>query len=87
VVYTVDGSGYAADVGSATAHSTVGSQIGADYISGSGISNILPYMGLSQVTLPIYAVVDLQTAELLYFQDGYGNGPQGALSYIQAANQ
>jgi hypothetical protein len=85
VVYTVDGYGYVQDVPTATAHSTVGSQVQADYISGSGASNILPYMGLSQITLPMYAVIDLETAQLLYYQDGYGNGPQGSLPSIQGA--
>jgi len=86
VVYGVDGYGYATDVPTATAYSTVGTQVSADYIPGSGCANILPYMGLSTVTLPIYAVIDLETAQLLYFQDGYGTGPQGSLSYIQGAN-
>jgi hypothetical protein len=85
VVYTVDGYGYVQDVPTSTAHSTVGTQVNADYISGSGASNILPYMGLSSITLPMYAVVDLETAQLLYYQDGYGTGPQGSLSYIQSA--
>jgi hypothetical protein len=76
---------YVQDVSTAQAHSTVGTQIQADYISGSGAANILPYMGMSQITLPIYAVVDLETAELIYHQDGYGNGPAASLSVIQAA--
>ena len=57
-----------------------------DYISGSGVSDILPYMGVSMITLPVWAVIDLQTAELLYFQDGNGGGPYGAMSAIEAAN-
>ena len=84
VVYGVSGS-TVVDVATATAHSTVGSQVQADYISGSGVANILPFMGLSQITLPIYAVIDLETAQLLYYQDGYGTGPQGALTHIQNA--
>jgi hypothetical protein len=87
VVYGVDAYNMVEDVTTATAHSTVGSQANADYISGSGVSNILPYMGMSQITLPMYAVVDLETAELLYYEDGNGDGPQGALSYIQGAAQ
>jgi hypothetical protein len=86
VVYGVDGYGYATDVSAATACATVGTQIAADYVSGSGCSDILPYMGLSMVTLPIYSVVDLETAQLLYFQDGSGSGPQGSLSYILGAD-
>jgi hypothetical protein len=87
IVYGIDGSGYATDVSTATAFSTVGTQVSADYVSGSGCANILPYMGLSTITLPIYAVIDLETAELLYYQDGYGTGPQGSLSAIQGANE
>jgi hypothetical protein len=87
VVYGVDYSMNVVDVGTSTAYSTVNSQLpNADYVSGSGVANILPYMGLSSVTLPIYAVIDLETAELIYYQDGYGTGPQGSLSYIQGAN-
>ena len=86
VVYSVDGYGYAQDVPTATAYSTVGTQVSADYVSGSGSANILPYMGLSTITLPIYAVIDLETAQLLYYQDGHGTGPQGSLSCIQGAN-
>lgn len=86
VVYGVDYSNNVVDVGTATAYSTVGSQVNEDYVSGSGVANILPYMGLSSITLPIYAVIDLETAELVYYQDGYGTGPQGALPSIQAAN-
>jgi len=85
VVYGISGSS-AVDVSTATAHSTVGSQVQADYISGSGVANILPYMGLSSITLPVYAVVDLETAQLLYYQDGYGTGPQGSLPSIQGAD-
>lgn len=86
VVYGVSGSSVV-DVSTATAYSTAHSQLpNADYVSGSGVANILPHMGLSSVTLPIYAVIDLETAELLYYQDGYGSGPQGALTYIQGAN-
>jgi hypothetical protein len=86
VVYTVDGYGYVQDIPTSQAHTTVGAQVNADYISGSGAANILPYMGLSQITLPMYAVVDLETAELLFYQDGYGSGPTGSLPHIQGAN-
>ena len=74
------------DVNTATAYSLVGGQVSADYISGSGVANILPQMGLSSIMLPIYAVIDLETAALVYYQDGNGSGPQGALTYIQQAN-
>ena len=86
VVYTVDGSGTVVDVSTSQAYSTISTFLQPDYVSGSGVADILPYMGVSMITLPIWAVIDLQTAELLYFQDGNGNGPYGAMSAIEAAN-
>lgn len=85
VVYGLSGS-TVVDVGTSQAYSTVSSIVQPDYVSGSGVADILPYMGLSVITLPAFAVIDLQTAELLYFQDGNGSGPFGAMSAIQAAN-
>jgi hypothetical protein len=84
VTYGVSGS-TVVDVGTSQAYSKVSAFVQPDYVSGSGVSDILPYMGLSMITLPVFAVIDLQTAELLYFQDGNGSGPFGALSAIQAA--
>ena len=74
------------DVSTTQAYSSVSAIVEPDYVSGSGVSDILPYMGLSMITLPVFAVIDLQTAELLYFQDGNGSGPFGAMTAIQAAN-
>jgi hypothetical protein len=74
------------DVNTTQAYSSVSALVQPDYVSGSGVADILPYMGLPMITLPVYAVIDLQTAELLYFQDGNGSGPFGAMSAIQAAN-
>ena len=74
------------DVSTAQAYSTVNDDMDADYVSGSGVADILPHMGLSSITLPVYAVIDLETAVLRYFQDGSGSGPSGALTHIQAAN-
>lgn len=85
VAYGLSGS-TVVDVSTSQAYSTVSSFVQPDYVSGSGVADILPYMGLPMITLPVYAVIDLQTAELLYFQDGNGSGPFGALSAIQAAN-
>jgi hypothetical protein len=70
----------------AQAYSTITNVVQPDYVSGSGVADILPHMGLSMITLPVWAVIDLQTGELRYFQDGNGSGPYGALSAIQAAN-
>ena len=86
VVYTVDGSGTVVDVSTSQAYSTISTFLQPDYVSGSGVADILPYMGVSMITLPVWAVIDLQTAELLYFQDGNGSGPYGAMSAIEAAN-
>lgn len=86
VEYAVDWSMNVVDVSTSQAYSDVTDFVQPDYVSGSGVADILPYMGLSSVTLPIWAVIDLQTAELLYFQDGSGSGPYGAMTHIQAAN-
>ena len=86
VVYGLDGTSVA-DVTTGVAYSTTSGQMEVDYVSGSGVSDILPYMGLSTITLPIYAVFDLETAELLYYQDGNGTGPQGSITSINQANQ
>ena len=87
MVYGVNGTSVV-DVSTASAYATASGQMTTfDYVSGSGVSNILPHMGLSSIMLPIYAVIDLQTAELLYYQDGNGSGPQGSLTSIQQANQ
>ena len=75
------------DVSTAVAYSTASVQMQTDYVSGRGVADILPHMGLSTIMLPIYAVIDLQTAELLYYQDGNGSGPQGSITSIQQANQ
>lgn len=75
------------DVDSASAYGLVGGQVPADYISGSGVADILPQMGLSSIMLPIYAVIDLEMATLVYYQDGNGSGVTGALTSIQQANQ
>ncbi len=84
----MDGGGNVIDVSTASAYSTASVQMTTfDHVSGSGIANILPHMGLSTITFPVYAVIDLQTAELLYYQDGYGTGPQGSITSIQQANQ
>lgn len=85
MVYTPSGTSVA-DVSTATAYSTVSDDMDADYVSGSGVADILPFMGLSSLTLPVYAVIDLETANLLYYQDGSGSGPEGSLTHIQAAN-
>ena len=60
------------DVSTAQAYSTVQDDMDADYVSGAGVADILPYMGLSTLTLPVYAVIDLETAVLRYYQDGSG---------------
>jgi hypothetical protein len=86
VVYGVDYSNNVVDISTSQAYSTITNFVQPDYVSGSGVADILPYMGLSMIMLPVWAVIDLQTGELRYFQDGYGNGPFGALSAIQAAN-
>lgn len=85
VSYGVSGS-TVVDVSTTQAYSDVTAFVQPDYLSGSGVADILPYMGLPMITLPAYAVIDLQTGELLYFQDGNGAGPFNALSAIQAAN-
>ena len=85
VVYAPSGT-TVVDVSTAQAYTTVTDDMNADYISGSGVADILPYMGLSSLTLPVYAVIDLETANLLYYQDGSGSGPAGALTHIQSAN-
>ena len=85
VAYGLSGS-TVVDVPTTQAYSTISNVVEPDFVSGSGVADILPYMGLSMITLPIFAVIDLETAELLYFQDGYGSGPFGAMSAIQAAN-
>lgn len=86
VAYAV--SGYSVvDVSTSTAYSNITDFVQPDYVSGSGVADILPYMGLSSITLPVWAVIDLQTAELLYFQDGNGSGPYGAMTHIEAANE
>ena len=88
MVYGVDGGGNVIDVSTASAYSTASVQMTTfDYVSGRGLADIVPHMGMSTITFPIYAVIDLQTAELLYYQDGYGTGPQGSITYIQQANQ
>ena len=88
MVYGVDGGGNVIDVSTALAYSTASVQMTTfDHVSGRGVADILPHMGLSTIMLPIYAVIDLQTAELLYYQDGTGSGPQGSITYIQQANQ
>jgi hypothetical protein len=86
VVFAVDAYNNVADVSTTQAYSTITNVVQPDFVSGSGGADIMPYMGLSMIMLPIYAVIDLETGELLYFQDGYGSGPFGALSAIQAAN-
>ena len=86
MVYGLNGTSVV-DISTAVAYSTASVQMQTDYVSGSGVADILPHMGLSSIMLPIYAVIDLQTAELLYYQDGTGSGPQGALTPIQQANQ
>jgi len=86
VEYGVDWASNVVDVSTTQAYSDVTGFLEPDYASGSGVADILPYMGLSSITLPVWAVIDLQTAELLYFQDGSGSGPYGALTQIQAAN-
>jgi hypothetical protein len=86
VVYGVSGTSVV-DVSTTSAYATTSVQMATDYVSGSGVADILPHMGLSSIMLPIYAVIDLQTAELLYYQDGTGSGPQGSLTSIQQANQ
>ena len=85
VEYGVSGS-TVVDVSTTQAYNDITDFVQPDYLSGSGVADILPYMGLSSITLPMWAVIDLQTAELLYFQDGNGSGPFGAMSAIQAAN-
>jgi hypothetical protein len=86
VEYAVDWTNNVVDVTTTTAYSDVTDFLEPDYVSGSGVADILPFMGVSSITLPVWAVIDLQTAELLYFQDGNGSGPYGALAHIQAAN-
>jgi hypothetical protein len=86
VEYGVDYYMNVVDVSTSQAYSDITDFVQPDYVSGSGVADILPYMGLSSVTLPIWAVIDLQTAELLYYQDGSGGGPYGAMTHIQAAN-
>ena len=85
VEYGVSGS-TVVDVSTTQAYNDITDFVQPDYLSGSGVADILPYMGLSSITLPMWAVIDLQTAELLYFQDGNGSGPYGAMTHIQAAN-
>ena len=74
------------DVSTSQAYGDVTDFLEPDYVSGSGVSDILPYMGVSVIILPVFAVIDVQTGELLYFQDGNGSGPYGAMSAIEAAN-
>jgi len=85
VAYGLSGS-TVVDVSTSQAYATISNVVEPDYVSGSGVADILPYMGLPVINLPTFAVIDLQTAELLYFQDGLGTGPFGAMSAIQAAN-
>jgi hypothetical protein len=87
VVYGLDWYSNVVDVSTSQAYNTVDDYLEPDYVSGSGVADILPYMGLSSITLPVWAVIDLQTAELLYFQDGSGSGPYGAMTHIEAANE
>jgi hypothetical protein len=86
VEYGVDWSMSVVDVSTAQAYNDITDFVQPDYLSGAGVADILPYMGLSSITLPVWAVIDLQTAELLYFQDGNGSGPYGAMTHIEAAN-
>ena len=86
VEYGVDYSMNVVDVSTAQAYNDITDFVQPDYLSGAGVADILPYMGLSSITLPVWAVIDLQTAELLYFQDGNGSGPYGAMTHIEAAN-
>ncbi len=85
VAYTPSGASVA-DVSTTVAYSAVTDYVIPDYVSGAGIADILPHMGLSTITLPVYAVIDLETAAVLYFQDGNGSGPDGSLSHILAAD-
>ena len=86
VEYAVSGTSVV-DVSTSVAYGDIADFLEPDYVSGSGVADILPYMGLSTISLPVWAVIDLQTAELLYFQDGTGSGPYGALTHIEAANE
>jgi hypothetical protein len=85
VVYTVDDDGNAHDVTTATAYADIEGKVEADFVSGSGLANIMPHMGVSSISLPIYAAIDVHTAELIYYQDYEGIGPQESLPAIQAA--
>jgi len=85
VAYGVSGS-TVVDVSTSQAYTDITTLLQPDYLSGAGVADILPFMGVSTISLPVWAVIDLQTAELLYFQDGNGTGPSGAMSAIEAAN-
>ena len=57
-----------------------------DYVTGAGSTVMLPTIGYL-VPLPLSAVIDLETGQLLHFADGSSSGPSsGALAAIQAAN-
>jgi hypothetical protein len=86
VEYGVDWMNNVIDVSTSQAYNDITDLVQPDYLSGSGVADILPFMGVSSITLPVWAVIDLQTAELLYFQDGNGSGPYGALTHIENAN-
>lgn len=57
-----------------------------DYVTGAGATVMLPTIGYL-VPLPLSAVIDLETGELLHFADGSSSGPQGAMAAIEAANE
>jgi hypothetical protein len=77
--------GYAMDCPAADAYAEIEDLVEPDYVSGAGATVMLPTIGYL-VPLPLSAVIDLETAELLHFADGNSPGPQGAMAAIQAAN-
>jgi hypothetical protein len=81
-----DVDGWAMDCPAAEAYEEIEDAIEPDYVSGAGSTVMLPTIGY-QVPLPLSAVIDLETAELLHFADGNCSGPSaGAMAAIQAAN-
>ena len=78
--------GWAMDCPVTEAYAEIEDTVEPDYVTGAGSTVMLPTIGY-QVPLPLSAVIDLETAELLHFADGSSSGPSsGAMAAIQAAN-
>lgn len=74
------------DVSTAAAYTTVTEYLEPDYVSGSGMADIFPHMGTSSLTLPIFAVINLRTAVLLYYGVGTDISSTEIMAAVGAAN-